>query len=507
MNKTSAGTLMAGVGKSDITRWEAGAVMGDMAMKAGLGMDRQEGIKIHDPLYAKALALDDGATRAAIVSMDAIAIGGAFEIKDDFLPAVRGRIEKELGIAGKNVLVNASHTHLVGGQICDDVVERTVDAVRQACAHMVPVKIGAGAGKEDRITMNRRIRLKNGKSWTERQATPSPEDAEVAGVGPIDPEIGVLRIDTADDKPFALVYNFAAHPYCGASGGGVTAELPGFASRVIEANMGNDGMALFLQGAAGDITEIYYKDVNRPRNAEPLGMILGLSTLNTWRGIRTGSGSIKVLSEMLQLPRRTDIPARIKALEKEQEELLRSLAGTSLNFKAFLPLYMKYQLSPEYPSYYAYWYKQQQLMGQTELAALDAENRRNIGKYLSNIYAMEKLARIQVNLRVLRERQATNEEAGSATLAIEVQILKIGEFVLVTFPGELFVEIGLNIKKASPYKYTFIASYSNGYIHYAPTEDALDAGDYEDSDCVLGPGWQQMFETKVAHLLRQAELN
>lgn len=507
MDKTAEAALMAGVGKGDITRRGAGEIMGDMAMKAALGLDRGVGITIHDPLYAKALVLDDGTTRASIISMDVIAIGGPFEIKDDFLPTLRGKIEKKLGISGTNILVNASHTHLVGGQICDDVVEKTFQAVRQACTNMVPVKTGVGRGREDRITINRRIRLKNGKTWTERHANPSPEDEEVAGVGPIDPEVGVLRIDTLDDRPFALVYNFTAHPYCGASGGGVTAEMPGFASTVIEENIGHNAMALFLQGAAGDIGEVYYKEVNRPRNAEGLGMLLGLCTLNVWRGIKTGGGSVRVVSETFDLPRRTDIPERIKALEKEQEALLETLAGTSLNFKTFLPLYIKYKLSPEYPSYYAYWYRHQESMGRAELAALDTENRRNIEKYLSNIYAMERLARIQVNLPVLRERQGINERSGSPTLPIEVQILKIGDCALVTFPGELFAEIGLSIKKSSPFKNTFIASYSNGYIHYAPTEDALDGGDYEDTNCLLGSGWQRIFEEKVAGLLRRAELS
>jgi hypothetical protein len=505
--KTSPGSLRAGVGKSDITRWKTGETTGDMAMKAALGTEGKAEIRIHDPLYAKALVLDDGGTRAAIISMDVIAIGGLGEIKDDFLRIVRAEIERGLNISGKNILVNASHNHLTGGQICDDVVEKTVEAVRHACANMAPVRIGAGRGKEDRITMNRRIKLKNGKTWTERHAIPSPEDEDVAGVGPIDPEIGVLRIDRLDGRAFAVVYNFAAHPYSGASGGGVTAELPGFASKVIEQNLGNGAMALFLQGATGDITEIYYKEVNRPRNAEPLGMMLGLSTLEAWRGIKTAGGSIKVISETLELPRRTDIPERIKALEKEQADLLQSLADTSLNFKAFLPLYLKYQLSPEYPSYYAYWYKHQQLMGQTELALLDAENRRNIEKYLSNIYAMERLARIQVNREILKERQAINEKSGSATLTIEVQIVKVGDFVLVTFPGELSAQIGINIKRASPHRNTFVAAYSNGYIHYAPTDDAFDGWGYEDTNCLLGRGWQQIYEKGVASLLSSFSLD
>ncbi|MDD4872209.1 MAG: hypothetical protein PHR77_16765 [Kiritimatiellae bacterium] len=495
--------LMAGIGKSDITRWEAGEIMGDVAIKASLGLDKKGRIKIHDPLYARALVLDDGTTKVVILSMDVIAIGGIYEIADDFLANVRTKIEKEFKIKETNVLVNASHTHLVGGQICDDVVEKTVDAVRQACANMVQVKIGVGLGKESRITMNRRIKLKNGKDWTERHANPSPEDDEVAGVGPIDPQIGVLRLDTTEGKPFALVYNFTAHAYCGASGGGVTAELPGFTSNVIDHNIGKDFISLFLQGAAGDVTEIYYKDVNRPRNSEPLGMILGLSVLDAWRSAKASDTTIKVLTETIQVPRRTDIPLRIKEMEAEQEQLLKSLAGTSLNFKTFLPLLIKYKFSPEYPSYYSYWYLHQKKMGEMELPTLDAENLKNIEKYQQNIYAMEKLARIQTNLRVLRERAEINKKAGYPTLPLEVQVMKIGDFVLVTFPGELFVEIGLNIKKASPFKNTFIAAYSNGYIHYAPTKDAVGRGDYEDDNCLMAPQWQEMYEKKVIEMLNK----
>jgi hypothetical protein len=212
---------------------------------------------------------------------------------------------------------------------------------------------------------------------------------------------------------------------------------------------------------------------------------------------------LKVLTETIQVPRRTDIPQRIKEMEEEQQQLLNSLAGTSLNFKTFLPQLIKYKFSPDYPSYYAYWYMHQKNMGETELPTLDAENRNNIEKYIRNIYAMEKLARIQTNLRVLRERAAINKKAGSPTLPLEIQAIRIGDFVLVTFPGELFVEIGLNIKKASPFKNTFIAAYSNGYIHYAPTKDAVGRGDYEDDNCLMAPQWQEMYERKVIEMLNK----
>ncbi len=65
--------------------------------------------------------------------------------------------------------------------------------------------------------------------------------------------------------------------------GGNTADIIGFASQVIEDNLSEGTIALFLQGCGGDINPVLYKDVDHPRNAEPLGNMLGLSTL---QGVR-----------------------------------------------------------------------------------------------------------------------------------------------------------------------------------------------------------------------------
>ena len=83
--------------------------------------------------------------------------------------------------------------------------------------------------------------------------------------------------------------------------------------------------------------------------------------------------------------------------------------------------------------------------------------------------------------------------------------LRIGEFVLLTFPGELSVQIGLNIKKMSPHEFTFVAGYTNGYIYYAPTAEQLRnvGGAQEDSDCLLAPEWQKLYEEKMDALLRK----
>ena len=116
------GPLRAGVAKSDITT-------------------DAEGVVIHDRLYTKALVLDDGRTRLAIISMDAVAIGGIGDIGNDFLPNLRTRIQQELNITDRNVLVHATHTHPPGRLLCNDSeqIDRTFDAVRRALGRVPAV--------------------------------------------------------------------------------------------------------------------------------------------------------------------------------------------------------------------------------------------------------------------------------------------------------------------------------------------------------------------------------
>jgi hypothetical protein len=170
-----------------------------------------------------------------------------------------------------------------------------------------------------------------------------------------------------------------------------------------------------------------------------------------------------------------------------------------------LPLAVKYSLAPEYPSYYSHRYLHEKMLGRDELAQLDAENRRNMRQYIDNIYTMEQLTRTQTNLALLRKHQAQNVAAGKRTVDVELLGVRIGDFVLVTFPGELTVRIGLGIKQRSPHEQTFVAGYTNGYIYYAPTAEQLlnVGGAQEDSDCILAPEWQKIFEDKVTELLRK----
>ncbi|MCP4815334.1 MAG: hypothetical protein GY888_22735, partial [Planctomycetaceae bacterium] len=321
-SRLQAAQLQAGAAKIDISRVESGP--------------------LESPLFAKALVIKGEATTAVLVTLDVVSFGEIGYIPNDFIANVRARAKKELGLNPGHIMFNASHCH---GAPSKDVEERTFQVIKKAAANLVPVHVGVGAGREDRVMENRRMFLKNGKEIDVRQAYSLPPDEEIAGVGPVDSEIGILRLDREDGRTLALVYNFACHPIQGVPSGNQTADMTGFASQVIEDNLDEGTIALFIQGCGGDINPIGYKNVNRPPNAETLGNMLGLSTLKAFRKIKTQDNSrLAIVNETVEVPRANFAP-RIAELETRLQVLVKSLGGTTLNLRTFMQLAAKHNIA------------------------------------------------------------------------------------------------------------------------------------------------------------------
>jgi len=487
VSEKSTATLRAGTGKVDITDYDAGPV--------------------NDPSYVKALAISDGSKTAVIITVDAVAIGGIGRIGNQYLPSVRAELKKN-GIEPDNILVNASHCHSI---VRADTDQLTVQAVKEAVAAMEPVRIGTGRGHEDRIMENRRLKMKDGSEVDMRRAYSMPRDEDVESVGPVDPEIGLLRFDRMEGTPLALVYNFACHPIHGVPSGGNTADFPGFASKAIEENLGDsasgkNAMAFFIQGCAGDINPAMYKVVNQVHDTEHYGNQLGLSTLQAARQIQPQETStLKVISEIIALPRGADLESRMEAIQAEQARIVESLKGTDISLKTFLPLYVQHKVSEDFPAYYSQRYLHEESQGRDGLTKQDQVNRASLDAYIQNIHAMEHLTRLQTNLNLLRMHLKQNQESAMPTVNVEISGIRVGDFVMVTFGGELTVEIGLAIKKRSPAANTFVAGYTNGYIYYLPTEAQRKNTGYaqEDCDCIVAPEWQRLFDERVDSVLKR----
>ena len=132
---------------------------------------------------------------------------------------------------------------------------------------------------------------------------------------------------------------------------------------------------------------------------------------------------------------------------------------------------------------------------------LDAENRKRLQKYMESIDQMERLIRLRSNLQLLEQQRAQGDQGD---IRVELQGMKIGDFVLVTFPGEPFAEIGVRIKKRSPCKYTYVAGYANGYVEYAPTAE-YGSLCYENSHTPFAPEWEGIYETKVLEMIERLD--
>ena len=509
-------SIHAGVGKVDITCREEGTWDGLLSEKVKKHIPPEylcKKLEVSDPLFVRALVLDDGRETVVLVTMDVTAIGARTisqdiltDSADDFMPRLRKRIEEQLNIPGRNVNVCASHTHQVPRMLCDDEaqISRTLEAIRQARQKMVPVKLGVGSGREDNLTYNRTMMMKDGSDHTVRSYhCTMPPDNEVERLRPIDPEIGILRIDRLDGRPLGVVYNFASHLQLGAPGGTIgtiTADHAGVTLSYLEQNIGGEVMAFFLQGALGDSLEVSQGDTEHPPSCQDFGTKLGQSVLNAYARIETGPATLDLVTRNIDLPLRTDVLDLIAALRREQAQITMSLRYTSLNFEAFLPLYLKHSLNSDYPSQWAYRYMHAEDRGDIAFRARDERNKAAIEKYLDSIRKMERLADNEEKIATLQKHQEVINDIGKATVPAEFQGIRIGDCVLLTAPMEILSETGLKTKKTSPFERTYVVSLANGYLHYSPPASYYPRGGYEVTECLLAPEWEKAFERVVQEI-------
>ena len=235
--------LKAGVAKIDITPTDSTAIkiVGHVRQVSG----------VRDPLRAGVLILDDGETKAAIVTMDTI---GAWE---DMVKLARQNIEKETGVPAANIMVCASHNHSGPGYVenlrwASELIKKLTAAAKEAAGNMRTVNIGYG---EDRI----------GFGINRRKTIDGRAVVRLNSEGLNDPRVKVLRFDDGKSlTPVAVIMHAVCHP-CFFTWGDkgsqpypkgypkMTADFPGEAQTFVEMVYGQKTSVMFMQGCAGDI--------------------------------------------------------------------------------------------------------------------------------------------------------------------------------------------------------------------------------------------------------------
>ena len=194
---------------------------------------------VREPVLARAIVLENGDMRLAIISCDLLVIS----------PALRERVLErleELGTDIDDILLVATHTHTsLGGyvdhspseiyilgeysrRIEDHLVFRITTAVAEAASNMKDAALGAGRAFVEDMSFNRR-----------RGTT-------------VDEEVGVIKIADLDGNPIAVIANYAAHPILEPDDQ-ISPDFPGYLNAFLD---GRYGFGLFLNGSLGDLNPL-----------------------------------------------------------------------------------------------------------------------------------------------------------------------------------------------------------------------------------------------------------
>lgn len=387
-----------------------------------------------DDLYAKAAVLDDGSIKIALVVCDIISLPRKTVLE------ARRLAEQQAGVPGAHIMISATHTH-TGPALARDSVRdnqdggssdpavaytaelprRIAQAVKEANDRLTPAKASYARESEPRLAFCRRFWMKDGTvGWNPGKRNPNV----IRPVSSIDPEVGVVYVETLENKPLLTYVNFALHPDT-VGGVRISADYPGVLARRLADYRGPEMMTLFANGTCGNLNHInvnWSGPQKGPEEAARLGTILAGAVCKAYMDLQpVKDTTLRAQSEVLQLPTAPISP----------EDIEEARAIVARKDKArFMEQVQAYKV-------------------------LDIEKRRG------------------------------------EPLEVEVQVITMGDALAwVSLPGEIFVELGLSIKAASPFAQTHIAELANGSIGYIPNRSAYAEGNYEvvSARCAAGSG-------------------
>ena len=401
---------------------------------------------IRDKLYATAVVLEADGRKAAIVGCDLIGV-------DDTLRNRVGElVEAGNGIDRDHLLLNASHTHAgpnvlrrlrigaVDEAYLDTLGLKIVTAIRQADDARRPVALSWGTAHAS-ISFNRRRRKSDG-------LTPLDSGPD----GPIDHTVRVLRLDTEDGHPRAILFSYACHPV---SFGDlkISSDFAGATSRLIESQVGGQAMSLFLQGCAGNINPLV-DQTDPERRVQQHGQTLCTAVMEAMATAR---------------------PVKAAPIAGQAREIPLPLQDPPLLEEAASAL--------------SHWQDEAD-----QARARDDPSREVLAKAMVD-WSKELVAVAKAGAR-------------PRTKTLAVNVLRLGDLAIAAGGAEPHIESALGIAARSPFEQTMVLGYTNGLIGYLPPAEAFLEGGYEVQEAfkyfgalMLRPECESLFTDTVINLM------
>ncbi len=378
-----------------------------------------------DPIHVRSVVLDNGRTRVGLVAIDAGAM------PTDLYRKVSARAAEELKIPASQLLMSASHTHSVPFRLDGSVEEVILRSLRESIARLQPARVSWGTGVSH-INVNRdRVDPKTNRWW---------EGPNYLGTS--DKTVAVVRIDTPAGKPIAVYYNYAVHAVITGTLDMISGDIPGAASRYVEESLGDDAVALFTSGAAGDQNPIYFNQTYELRDIRiadyaQRGQDISNAMPPGGQGMDRSNPRVKLLMD--QQKRINETLGQMlgeEVLHVMREGLEHSTGDVTLRGA---------QASTSCPA-----------RQRTDQGRAGVE-----GKYV---------------------------DAGE--VAIGLGALRIGDVYIGSVDGEVYSAISQRLKREAPFKHTMMATLTNGMAQtgYIPSDDAFGRNVFTVLNSRLKPG-------------------
>lgn len=294
-----------------------------------VGYQERQSTGVHDKIWHRIVALDDGANQMYFVSTDLCLFSpGLYD-------EVAQQLKREMGIDRTQFWWSVTHTHsgpeigppamyktLLGRSdhewdraYTEQVTKLLVDGIRDAKAKLMPARLATGIGFA-RASINRRGRDEAGRI----SLGLNPD-------GPADRQLGLIRVEKTDGSPIALIANYSMHGTV-LSGANleISGDAPGVAVAYAEEKLG--AMVMFVNGAAGNLAPIYSVYPNpRAGHLNEFRVLLGERILQTNRELGPATPNVKLWAgeKLIETQRKDglDWPAEMKAYTRDSN-------GTSL---------------------------------------------------------------------------------------------------------------------------------------------------------------------------------
>ena len=404
---------------------KAGAAKVDVTPSADKLPANYEGI--YDRIYSRAIVIDNGISSAALVTVD---IG---MMSDQIWTNLSKRVEKELGIPAKNVMLTATHTHSVPWVMGEGFEDKVFTSVRLAKEKIQPARMAFGTGFSY-INVNRNIIDRKTRQWCEGPNYDGPSDKTVA----------VVKFETLNGAPIAVYYNYAMHAVTVGQLDMVSGDAPGATSRYVEDSFDDKIVALWSTGACGDQNPVYFQQTYDLREI------------------------------------------RIKDYAKRGEDISNAMppGGQGLNKKDSVVMKLMNQQKQMILS-------MGQFLGEEVLHVM-----RSIDHSVTNakIYGDQKIITCPGRKRTNSGRAGyagTYEDADS--VKIRLGLLLIDDVAFTAVNGEVFNLIAQRLKKESPYSRTMMLTVTNGMANsgYIPNDAAFGYQTFEVLSSRLKPGFAE----------------